>query len=44
MADMPRPVYERSGKPRLPRPKPEDLGAQVQIEYLQAVAELDVRP
>lgn len=44
MADMPRPVAERSGKPRMPCPKPEDLQGQVQIEYLQAVIELEVRP
>ena len=44
MADMPRPVYARPGKPRLPRPKAEDLQGQVQIEYLQAVTELEVRP
>jgi uncharacterized Zn finger protein (UPF0148 family) len=44
IAGMPRAVYERSGKPRLPCPKPEDLRAQVQIEYLQAVAEVEVRP
>lgn len=44
MADMPRPVEERSSKPRLPHPKPEDLQGQVQIEYLQAVTELEVRP
>jgi hypothetical protein len=44
MAEMPRPVYERPSKPRLPCPKPEDLRAQVQIEYLQAVTELEVRP
>jgi hypothetical protein len=44
LADMPRPVYEGSKKPRLPRRKPEDLLGQVQIEYLQAVTELGVRP
>jgi uncharacterized Zn finger protein (UPF0148 family) len=44
MAEMARPVEERSRKPRLPRPKPEDLHGQVQIEYLQAVIELEVRP
>ncbi|HEX9111555.1 MAG TPA: hypothetical protein VF845_08765 [Terriglobales bacterium] len=44
MAEMPRPVAERSGKPRLPCPTPEDLQGQVQIDYLQAVTELEVRP
>lgn len=44
MADMPRPVEERSSKPRLPCPKAEDLQGQAQIEYLQAVTELEVRP
>ena len=44
LADMPQPVEKRSSKPRLPRPKPEDLQAQVQIEYLQAATELEVRP
>ena len=43
MADMPRPVEERTSKPRLPRPRTEDLQGQVQIEYLQAVTELEVR-
>ncbi len=41
MADMPRPSEERATRPRLPCPKPEDL--QGQIEYLQAVTELEVR-
>jgi Zn-finger nucleic acid-binding protein len=44
MAEMPPPGAERLSKPRLPRPKPEDLQGQVQIEYLQAVTELEVRP
>jgi len=44
MADLSRAVYERPKRPRLPRPKPEDLQGQVQIEYLQAVTELAVRP
>jgi hypothetical protein len=44
MAEMPRPVHERSGKPRLPCPKPEDVQGQVQIDYLQAVTEMEVRP
>jgi hypothetical protein len=44
MADMPRPGYEQPRKPRLPRPEPQDLQGQVQIEYLQAVTELEVRP
>jgi Zn-finger nucleic acid-binding protein len=44
VAEMPRPVHERSGKPRLPCPKPEDLQVQVQIDYLQAVTEMEVRP
>jgi hypothetical protein len=44
MSDMPRPVEERASKPRLPRPKLEDLQGQVQIEYLQAVTEVEVRP
>jgi len=44
MADMPRQAEERAGRSRLPRPKPEDLQGQVQIEYLQAVTELEVRP
>jgi len=43
MAEMPRPARERSGKPRLPCPKPEDLQGQVQIDYLQAVTEMEVR-
>jgi len=43
MADMPRPIYERPRKPRLPCPKAEDLRGQAQIEYLQAVTELEVR-
>jgi len=43
MADMARPVEGRWGRPRLPRPKAEDLQGQVQIEYLQAVTELEVR-
>ena len=43
MADMPRPVGECSSKPRMPRPKAADLQGQVQIEYLQAVTELEVR-
>jgi len=42
MAEMPQPVGGRSKRVRLPRPKPEDL--QGQIEYLQAVTELEVRP
>ena len=44
LAEMPRPVWGRSGKARLPRPKAEDLQGQIQIEYLQAVTELEVRP
>jgi hypothetical protein len=44
MADMPQPVEERARNPRLPRPKREDLQGQAQIEYLQAVIELEVRP
>lgn len=44
MADMPRPVEERSSKPRLLCPKAEDLQGQVQIKYLHAVTELEVRP
>ena len=44
MAEILRPVEERPRRPRLPRPNPEDLQAQVQIEYLQAVTELEVRP
>lgn len=43
MAEMPRRTGERSGKPRLPCPTPEDLQGQVQIEYLQAVTEPEVR-
>ena len=44
MADFPRTFAERPRKPRLPRPKPEDLRGQAQIEYLQAVTEREVRP
>jgi hypothetical protein len=44
MAGMPRRVEERSRRPRLPRPKPEDLQGQIRIEYLQAVANAEVRP
>jgi Zn-finger nucleic acid-binding protein len=44
MAEMPQPVGGRSRRVRLPRPKPEDLQGQAQIEYLQAVTELEVRP
>jgi hypothetical protein len=44
MADMPRPVEERASRPRLPCPEAEGLQGQVQIEYLQAVTELEVRP
>jgi hypothetical protein len=43
MAEMERPGKGRSGGPRLPRPKAEDLPGQAQIEYLQAVMELEVR-
>jgi hypothetical protein len=43
LAEMPRSLYERPKKPRLPRPKPQDLHGQVQIEYLQAVTEREVR-
>jgi uncharacterized Zn finger protein (UPF0148 family) len=42
MAEMPQRGGERTRRVRLPRPKPEDL--QGQIEYLQAVTELEVRP
>ena len=43
MADMPRFSGESLGRPRLPCPKAEDLQGQVQVEYLQAVTELEVR-
>ncbi len=41
IASLPRASEERSSRLRLPRPKPEDLRGQ--IEYLQAVTELEVR-
>jgi uncharacterized Zn finger protein (UPF0148 family) len=43
LAEIERPVEGRSGRPRLPRPKAEELQGQVQIEYLQAVTEIEVR-
>jgi Zn-finger nucleic acid-binding protein len=44
VARLQRCLEERSKRPRLPRPKREDIQCQMQIASLQGIAELEVRP
>ena len=44
VAQMVRVLEERARRPRLPRPKREDIQSQMQIASLQGIAEREVRP
>ncbi len=44
MAAMPRPPEEARKHSRLPRPHPEDIQGEIEIQYLQGIAECEARP